>query len=689
MLAPRPRGALVPIAILVFAALSACKSGSEPKPVGPAQLSVSPVSNGATGTSVPVSIVLKTAENKPVANATVNFQVTAGSGSVSPTTTTTDADGRAQTTLTFGSTPGVVEVTITVAGSSLTRVIYPTAIGPAPATCNSSTALSLNPGEVRAPISQLGVCVAGGAGGAEFALVPFNFSTTFASIASLDFSSSGASTVTTPPLARIPIAGASLLMSSLGAETTPALFATPAGFDTRLREAERRVLAPLIPAARAWRRTAGDGTSLRPSFSTSAAAPYTVGQIVQLNVRSGATFADACETPDMRTGRVVAVTDKAVVIADQANPTGGYTDAEYQSIGVTFDTLVYDLDTKAFGAPQDIDTNGKIILFFTRAVNELTPPNSQSLVGGFFYGRDLFPKAATETLDACPTSNVAELFYLLVPDPNGVVNGNRRDKGTVQRLTISTTAHEFQHLINASRRLYVNTSSEDFEEVWLNEGLSHVAEELLFYRESGLSPRQNIDSIRIRSSQRIVNAYNNDQSSNFGRFRQYLGRPSTSSPYAPDDELWTRGATWSFLRYAADHQGTADGDIWFQLTNSVTEGMNNLQNVFGADVAGLFRDWATSTFTDDVPGTATRWQQPSWHFRSMYKLLTSNPNAIPPNPGTYPLNTVTVGDGSPLNVLLNGGGVAYVRFAVAPGGVASVQWNGPLPRVAMTLVRFK
>ena len=688
MLAPRPRGALVPIAIAAFAALSACNSGTEPKPVAPAQLSVSPVSNGAVGTSVPVSIVLKSAENKPIANATVSFQVTAGSGSVSPTTATTDANGQAQTTLTFGSTPGVVEVTITVNGTSLTRIVYPTAIGPAPASCTSGTALSLNPGEVRTPIAQLGICVSGGAGGAEFALVPFNFSTTFGSIASLDFTSTGASTVTTPPLARVPVGVATLSLSAFAGSTTPALFATPAGFDARLRESERRALTPLIPSARAWRRAVGDGTSLRPSFSTSA-APYTVGQIVQLNVRSGNTFADACETPDMRTGRVVAVTDKAVVIADQANPTGGYTDAEYQSIGVTFDTLVYDLDSKAFGAPEDIDTNGKIILFFTRAVNELTPPNSQSLVGGFFYARDLFPKTATQTLDACATSNVAEMFYLLVADPNGVVNGNRRDKATVQRLTISTTAHELQHLINASRRLYVNTSSEDFEDVWLNEGLSHIAEELLFYRESGLSPRQNIDTNLVRSSQRIVNAYNNDQSSNFGRFRQYLGRPSTSSPYAPDDELWTRGATWAFLRYAADHQGTGDGDVWFRLTNSVTEGTNNLQNVFGADISGLFRDWATSSFTDDVPGTAARWQQPSWHFRSMYKLLTSNPNSIPPTPGTYPLNTVTVGDGAPLTVLINGGGVAFVRFAVAGGQVASVTWNGPQPRVAMTLVRFK
>ena len=682
MPASRLRGALVPLMIAAAGVVSACKSGTDPKTPKPAQLSVSPVSNGAVGTSVPVSIVLKSAENQPIPNATVTFQVTAGSGSVSPGSATTDANGAAQTTLTFGATPGVVEVTISVAGSTLTKVIYPTAIGAAP-TCNAGSALALAAGEVRAPIAQLGVCVSGGTAGAEFALVPFNFSTTYSSIASVNFTSTGANTVTTPPLLRAPLDGRVLSAAPLGANV-PALLAAPAGFDSRLREAERRLLVPLIPSARAWRRKSGDGTALRPSFATSA-APYTVGQIVQLNVRSGTTFADACETPDLRTGRVVAVTDKAVVIADQANPAGGYTDAEYQSIGVTFDTLVYDLDTKAFGTPDDVDDNGKVILFFTRAVNELTPAGGQSLVGGFFYGRDLFPKTATQALDACPTSNVAELFYLLVADPNGVVNGNRRDKATVSRLTISTTAHEFQHLINASRRLYVNTSSEDFEEVWLNEGLSHIAEELLFYRESGLAPRQNIDSNSVRTSARTVNAYNNDMQGNFGRFRSYLSRPSTSSPYAADDELWTRGATWAFLRYAADHRGSSDGDVWQLLANSVTEGMNNLQNVFGANVPGLFRDWATSVFTDDVPGVAAQWQQPSWHFRSMYKLLSTTSTTQ----GTYPLSTVTVGDLAPLTVNLNGGGVAFVRFSVAPGGVALVQWNGPQPRLAMSLVRFK
>ena len=59
--------------------------------------------------------------------------------------------------------------------------------------------------------------------------------------------------------------------------------------------------------------------------------------------------------------------------------------------------------------------------------------------------------------------------------------------------TTAVIAHEFQHLINAGRRMYVNNAL-DFEDTWLDEGLAHVAEELLFYREAGLRPKGNIDT---------------------------------------------------------------------------------------------------------------------------------------------------------------------------------------------------
>jgi hypothetical protein len=553
--------------------------------------------------------------------------------------------------------------------------------------CNASNALSLGAGEVRTPIDASCVFVSGGNSGAEFAIVPFNTDTVYARTAVLNFTSSGASTVATPLQTRTFAQAA--LFSTIPSTNSTSLLERSTDFDVKLRESERRVLTPLIPAARSWFRNrgaaSGSGTRLSPSFATSAAA-WQVGDIVGLNTRTGNTFSDACQVSDIRNGRVVAITNSAIVVADTTNPAGGYTDAEYLTIGLQFDT-VFVMDTTAFGAPTDIDNNGKkIIMFFSRAVNELTPTGSQSVVGGFFYGRDLFPQQDSPELgtgSGCPTSNFAEMFYLLVPDPNAVVNGNTRTKSFVQHLTNSTTAHEFQHLINASRRLYVNTAATDFEVVWLNEGLSHVAEELLFYKQSaGLGPRADIDSTRFKGNQTNVDSYNFNQQSNFGRFRSYLLKPSTNAPYAPNDSLATRGATWSFLRYAADHRGTSDGDTWRKLVNSTQTGLTNLQSVFGTGLSSIFRDWAVANIADDVPGAnSAQWQHPSWNFRSVYTFI--------PSIHALPLATVTVGDGSPLNVTLNGGGAAYVRFTVAANQVGSVKWTTQQTGVAMSIVRLK
>lgn len=560
--------------------------------------------------------------------------------------------------------------------------------------CSASSPISLTVGEVTTPITANCVYVAGGASGGEFALVPFNADTQYSRTASLSFTSSGVSAVSTPLSSRTLAFAPSF--DILASASTAAMATASTEFDIGLRQSERRLLTRLIPSARSWYRNRwtsnGTNTGLRPSFSSLSTNP-SVGDLVTLNTRTGATLSDACQVPDNRTGRVVAITNTAIVVADTANPTGGYTDAEYLTVGLQFDS-VYAMDTNAFGTPSDIDSNGKIIMFFTRAVNELTPANSTSLIGGFFYARDLFPQQDSPQLgtgSGCPTSNVAEMFYLAVPDPNGVVNGNTHfTKTLVSHLTVSTTAHEFQHLINASRRLYVNTAATDFEVVWLNEGLSHIAEELLFYQQSnGLAPRMDVDSMAFigTANQKNVDAYNYDQQANFGRLNEYLTRTTTSSPYAPDDSLWTRGATWLFLRYAADHRGTSDGDTFYKLVNSTTTGIANLQNVFGSNLPAMFRDWAVATIADDVPGVATEWQHPSWNFKAIFQYIANHNSQAPFR--SYPLVTTSVSDNAPLSEGLGGGEASYVRFSVAANQVGSVKWSTQSNGIAVSLVRLK
>jgi len=284
--------------------------------------------------------------------------------------------------------------------------------------------------------------------------------------------------------------------------------------------------------------------------------PLALGDLVKLNVNGDS----SCNAAIYHTARVVAISSKAIILADTLNPKNGFTTADYQRFATRFDTLVYPLDVANFGEPLDIDKNGHIAILFTRAVNELTPPKANSYVGGFVFSRDLFPNTQTPRAQACAGSNQGEYFYMLAPDPSGVVNGNVRTTGFVDSATVAVLAHEFEHLINATRRLYVNNSPV-FEDKWLDEGLAHIAEELLYYRESGLSPRSNLDIAAIRSTSARSIAFSANMSGNASRYRSYLGTPAQNSPYSLNDSLATRGAAWSLLRYTVDRLNATDGFI--------------------------------------------------------------------------------------------------------------------------------
>ncbi|MGE5730385.1 MAG: hypothetical protein ACM37U_00490, partial [Gemmatimonas sp.] len=306
---------------------------------------------------------------------------------------------------------------------------------------------------------------------------------------------------------------------------------------------------------------------------------------------------------------------------------------------------------------------------------------------GYFFQRDLFPKTASP--GPCPGSNVAEMFYLLVPDSAGVVNNNKRSKSQVISFTNGTVAHEYQHLINASRRMYVNGVGTNFEEKWLDEGLAHTAEELNFWRASGRSPRTNIDASMF-SDPKALAAYSTFEVNNFRRYQTYLSRTETQAPVgfdANDDDLQTRGAIWNFLRFAADRlPDGSENAFWFNLVNSKTSGIANLTSALGTAPSPILRDWAISVFMDDnAANVDPRYQQPSWNLRS---AMTGNGTSLP-----FPLATRTLSDGVANTVPMAGGGVAFLRFSVASGqdALLTVTSSGQLlpSTVQLAVVRVR
>lgn len=386
------------------------------------------------------------------------------------------------------------------------------------------------------------------------------------------------------------------------------------------------------------------------------------GSFRTFNVNAGSAPADQCDTPVNRAARLVASSTHALIYEDNANPTGGFTAAEYQSIINEFETIVWPVDSANFGAPSDLDGNNKFIILYTRAVNDLTPPGANFIVGGFYYARDLFPRTPTPELEGCPTSNLAEMVYMLAPDPTGASNGHVRTKASVREGTVGTIAHELQHLINASRRLYVNNAPV-FEDVWLDEGLSHIAEELNFFAARSLAPRQNLGQSDVFANSAQIATFIAFQSQNFGRYAEYLSAPAINAPYANDDDLATRGAAWAFLRYAADRRAGNDQQLWFALANSTSAGLTNLQNALGQDPVLWARDWAVANYTDDAAATVAIFQQPSWKYRDIY----ANPGF-----GGFPLQVQNLGNVT-VNLAIQSGSAAYLKFGVAPTQQADVR----------------
>ena len=133
------------------------------------------------------------------------------------------------------------------------------------------------------------------------------------------------------------------------------------------------------------------------------------------------------------------------------------------------------------------------------------------------------------------------------------------------------------------------------EEPWLNEGLSHMAEEVasLLYENDPSQPRTNPEQIFPDSSQGFING-------NFNNAYEYLVAPKVSSltNFTGYGTLPERGASWLFLRWLGDQYG--DG-IFKRMVETENTGLANVQAAAGAPFAQLHADFATAAYAANLP----------------------------------------------------------------------------------------
>ncbi|WP_189093413.1 hypothetical protein [Deinococcus ruber] len=97
----------------------------------------------------------------------------------------------------------------------------------------------------------------------------------------------------------------------------------------------------------------------------------TDAQTVSLNVAQGCSGG-----LDVRTGTVRSIGAHLIIVTDDNNPAVSFATAQLDSFVTDFDTNTWPTLTGAFGEPSDLDNNGHVVAFVTRAVNELSPPAS-------------------------------------------------------------------------------------------------------------------------------------------------------------------------------------------------------------------------------------------------------------------------------------------------------------------------
>ncbi|OGG49194.1 MAG: hypothetical protein A3F84_07520 [Candidatus Handelsmanbacteria bacterium RIFCSPLOWO2_12_FULL_64_10] len=311
------------------------------------------------------------------------------------------------------------------------------------------------------------------------------------------------------------------------------------------------------------------------------------------------------------TARLVAVSQKALAYADV--DTAGLerrpvTTAQIQAMLEEFDRTAYPLVTSVFGKESDVDGDGRVLFLFTRLVNRVGG------IAGFYSAASALPTSRGGN------GNLSDMMYLS-PD---------REPGFYRSLL----AHEFQHLVNFNQHVLARMGGES-EDSWLNEGLSHLTEDLVGDHALG---------------------------GNNGLVETFLAHPERFSLTGEALlNLGVRGAAYLFLRGLVDQKGQG---ILGPLTQTGKAGPANVEAVIGQPFADLYRGWAARLF---LSGTKLN-DDPAYSYTFPFLTeATTGRRAVPP-----PREDALMTGGTPLSGALRPTGMTFVRLA-GSGAAQKVQ----------------
>ncbi|MDX1393395.1 MAG: hypothetical protein R3195_03350 [Gemmatimonadota bacterium] len=443
-------------------------------------------------------------------------------------------------------------------------------------------------------------------------------------------------------------------------------------------------------------RAAGRGGAGGPAVRASVASSVPVsGELIDFGspVEIDGSLA-TCTSSTRVTGRVRAVGERFAIVEDTL-VTGYLSDADFAELLDEIETVAWPVDSTYFGTPQDIDGNGRVIAFMTGEVNRLG-------AAGFFTSSDL------AVADDCPTSNEGEVLWLLAPDPARMHGFDPIPTDLIRQRIAGVVAHELQHLIHLQRRVYEAGGDLDSADLpWMNEGLSHIAEEVAGFYVAGRRTGQNYALEDMADSEvrtRFARYHLND----FRFMREYFedtaGVPVLiDGPVTRGELQKARGFGYLFLRWLADRyatggpQGivasTAEESFFRDLTIGGAGLRQSVENILGALAAigvsvtweELFGEYVANPPLDDALDPAFGLDDvygiPSWNLPAAYEAAADNgfeldfPNGFPLRPKLILLPTIPVA-GFDEDFDLDPSTAAYFRLEAA--------FETPLTRVHVT-----
>ena len=205
-------------------------------------------------------------------------------------------------------------------------------------------------------------------------------------------------------------------------------------------------------------------------------------------------------------------------------------------------------------------------------------------------------------------------------------------------------------MINSGNR-FIDPNQCCFESTWLDEGLAHFAEDAVGRVKRGFGDFQTLtlQDLLPTGDAAANNDFNAFFYQNLARLTYWMERPDTSSGISvhTDQNLSSRGAAWSLLRWSVDTYSNGNARAMTRkLAAGPDTGTKNFTVSTNQPLDTLVAGWLVTNYSDHfgIPGLNPKYNFKSYNMRNVMPPVAQ---AVLEQPtAKYPLQVRAIGSGS-------------------------------------------